>query len=566
MSPSFSGVLRACGGLLLVGATAGALAQLPPLPPRPPDAGRIQEELRAPEPPRKPAAPQIRVEPPTGDKKADTLPFFVSRFRVTGATVFPASELEALLGQPGRALTLAEVQALADRITDSYKERGYIVARALIPPQDVRDGIVEVRVVEGRYERIDINNSSDISESRLRGLLGNVREEAIVHGPTLERAVLLISDLAGVQPKATLEPAEKPGYTNLVLEVVPAKSAEYDLSLDNGGSPYTGRYRLSFGATANSPLKIGDRLSGRFVTSGSNLNSWRVAYDAPIGSSGLRMAGYLGDTTYKLGDIYTALDSSGSARNVGLGAVYPLIRASPVNLRAQVNVEAREFEDRIGSLDIVNEKSAKVIQWGAGGDVRDAFLGGAITAFQALVTNGRLTLNTPTLVASDAITARTEGSYYKLTVIGNRLQGLSDNLRLMLNYTGQFAGDNLDSSEKFSVGGITGVRAYPAGEAAGDDAHLFQAELRYNAGAVRGGQVTPSVFFDAARSKINHEMWPGFTGDNLRKLAGLGLGLEWAIPGFLYVRGWYARKLGSEPATADVDKNSRVWVQTGVLF
>jgi hemolysin activation/secretion protein len=554
--------LRAWGGLLLASVTAGALAQLPPRP----DAGRIQEELRAPEPPRKPAAPQIRIEPPPGEKKADTPPFFVSRFRVTGATVFRDGDLEALLGQPNRAMTLAEVQALAEQITDFYKSHGYIVARALIPAQDVRDGVVEVRVVEGRYERIDINNASDLSEARLRGLLGGVREDAIVHGPALERAVLLISDLAGVQPKATLEPAEKTGYTNLVLEVVPTKSADYDVSLDNGGSPFTGRHRLSLGATANSPLKIGDRLSGRVVTSGSNLMSWRVAYDAPVGSSGLRAAGYAAETTYKLGDIYTALDASGAARNFGLGAVYPLVRSAPFNLRAQINFESREFEDRIGSLDIVNEKSGQVVQWGGSGDVRDAFLGGAITAFQALFTQGRLVLHTPALVASDAATARTYGNYYKLTVAANRLQGLTDNLRLVLNYTGQFAADNLDSSEKFSVGGISGVRAYPAGEAAGDDVHLFQAELRYNAGSLGGGQFTPSVFLDHARSKINHDLWEGFTGKNLRSLSGFGLGMEWAIPGSLYVRGWYARKLGSEPATADVDKAHRIWVQAGVLF
>lgn len=552
---------------LLAGAVAtAALAQAPALPPRPPDAGRVQEELRAPELPRKPAAPQIRVEPPAPEKKADTPAFPVSRFRVTGATLFPAADLEALLGQPNRALTLAEVQGIAEQITDLYKSRGYIVARALIPAQDIRDGVVEVRVVEGRYERIDINNASDISESRLRGLLGGVREDAIVHGPTLERAVLLISDLAGIQPKATLEPAEQPGYTNLILEVVPTKSADYDISLDNGGSTFTGRYRLSVGASANSPFKIGDRLSGRVVTSGSNLMSWRISYDAPVGSSGLRLAGYAAATDYTLGDIYTALDASGSARNIGLGAVYPLVRSAPFNLRAQVNLEAREFEDRIGSLDIVNEKSGQVIQWGGGGDVRDALLGGAITAFQGIVTHGRLVLNTPTLLTSDAASARTEGNYYKLTVAANRLQGLTDNLRLVLSYTGQFAADNLDSSEKFSVGGITGVKAYPAGEAAGDDVHLLQAELRYNAGGVRGGQFTPSVFLDSARSKINHQPWEGLTGKNTRRLADFGVGAEWAIPGFLYVRGWYAHKLGSEPATADVDKTSRVWVQVGVLF
>src|SRR5207244_7002490 len=139
--------------LVMSAMATGALAQAQaPVP----DAGRIQEQLRVPAPPRKPAAPQIRVEPPAGQARADTPPFLVSKFKVTGATVFPESQLEAMLGEPNREMTLAEAQALAERITEFYKDKGYIVARALIPAQDVRDGVVEVRVIEGRYESVTI--------------------------------------------------------------------------------------------------------------------------------------------------------------------------------------------------------------------------------------------------------------------------------------------------------------------------------------------------------------------------------------------------------------------------
>jgi hemolysin activation/secretion protein len=549
--------------LLLVGTTTVAFAQVPPVP----DAGRVQEQLKLPAVPKKPAvAPQIRVEPQAGETKADTPPFYVERFEVTGATAIPEAQLQRLLGQPKRQMTLAEVQKLADRVTDEYKRRGYIVARALIPAQDVRDGVIEVRVVEGRYERIDINNASELSESRIRRLLGEVREDAIVHGPALERAVLLISDLAGVQPKATLEPGAEPGYTNLVLEIVPTKSPDLDVTLDNGGSRFTGRYRLSAGVTSNSPFNIGDRLGLRVIYSGVGLRSIRVAYDAPVGPPGMRASGYLSETKYKLGDLYTSLEASGAARYGAFGVSYPFVRSSAWNLRGQITIEAREFEDAIASIAVVNVKSGQVVQWGGSGDVRDAFMGGAITAFQATMTHGRLILQTPAQVTADAASARTYGNYHKLAYALNRLQGITDNLRLALNLSGQFAADNLDSSEKFSVGGITGVRAYPAGEAAGDDAYLFQMELRYNAGGLWSGQLAPSVFLDHAHSRINHRPWSTFTGVNDRSLSAFGLGLEWATAGGVFVRAWYAHKLGGEPATADTDAPSRFWMQVGAVF
>ena len=548
---------------MLAAAATAALGQVPPVP----DAGRIQEQLRVPEAPKKPAvAPQIRVEPPAGEAKADTPPFYIERFQVAGATVFTEAELRALLGEPRRPMTLAEVQKLADRITEAYKNRGYIVARALIPAQDVRDGVVTVQVVEGRYERIDIANASELSESRIRALLGDVREDALVHGPTLERAVLLISDLAGIQPKATLEPGAQPGYTNLVLEITPTKSPDLDVTLDNGGSIYTGRYRLNAGVTSNSPANIGDRLSARVIYSGTGLYSTRLSYDAPVWLPGMRAAGYVSETKYSLGDVFSSLESSGAARYGGAGLSYPFVRTAAYNVRAQINLEVREFEDRIGSLDLLNEKSGQVIQWGGSGDWRDSLGGGAITAVQAVMTNGRLILNTPALVAGDAVTARTYGNYHKLVISANRLQGITDNLRLVINYTQQFAADNLDSSEKFSVGGMTGVRAYPPGEAAGDDVYLVQAELRYNAGAFAGGQFTPSVFFDHAHSQINHQPWDTFTGKNVRSLSGFGLGIEWMLPPGFFARGWLAHKLGGEVATAETDKASRFWVQVGALF
>jgi hemolysin activation/secretion protein len=531
---------------------------------RVPDAGRIQEQLRAPEPPRTPAPAQIRIEPPRGEAKPDTAPFYVASFRVRGATVFPEAQLIGLLGAPMRAMTLAEVQALAERITEHYRKHGYIVARAIIPAQEVRDGLVEVRVVEGRYDRIDIANASEISEVRIRGTVAGVREDAVVHGPTLERAVLLLSDLAGIQPKATLEPAAQPGYTNLSLEISPTRAAEFDAVLDNAGSRFTGRTRFSAGAILNSPLQIGDRASARVIAS-ENLLSARLGYEAPLGPAGLRAGVYGYGTWYELGEEFASLDASGDTRGAGAYLSYPFIRSGNLNLRLQLAGEARALEDRIGSASIVNEKAIRVLQWGAAGDFRDALLGGGINAFNGMVSHGRVDLRTPELLQLDAATTGTQGEFHKLVLALQRLQTVTRDLRLAINYTAQLAGDNLDTSEKFSVGGPGGVRAYPSGEAAGDDVTLIQTELRYH-GAWLGGQLIPSTFVDYARSRINHHTWPGFTGNNIRHLSAWGVGVEWTRTNQFFARGWYARKLGNEAATADTDSKSRVWLQAGVLF
>lgn len=531
-----------------------------------PDAGRVHEQLRAPLPPAPPSGADIRIEPPAPDKKADTPPFHVAGFRVTDATVFAENELLEVLGPAGTQMTLAQVQARADRLTKFYNDRGYAVARALVPAQDVHDGVVEIRVLEGRYGNIDIRNATEVSESRVRGLLGEVVEDALIHAPSLERGVLLVSDLAGIQPRATLEPGATTGASDLVLEIGAGPEREYSATVDNAGSRFTGKHRLSLGAIWNSPANLGDRLSGNLVTSGNLLLSLRLAYELPIGYSGLRGGPYVSRTTYQLGDAFAALDASGTADAAGASLSYPIIRSSIFNLRAIAGGEQRRLEDTIGATATVNEKSARVLQAGLAGDVRDGFLAGAITAFQLQATRGKVSLDSPALAAADAVGANTQGNYTKFVLTLNRIQGLSEAWRLSASYTGQWARKNLDSSEKYSLGGLTGVRAYPPGEASGDDAHLLQLELRHQGKSMGQVQFVPFGFFDAAQSRSTHEVFPGFAGKNVRHLAGYGVGCEWSVPGTYFARAWLARKAGAEAATADADRTARFWMQAGVMF
>jgi hemolysin activation/secretion protein len=114
-----------------------ALAQVPP------NSGRIEEQLRVPLAPPSIKPSEIRIEPPTADKKTDSPPFYVAGFRVSGATVFTELQLLEVLDPAGREMTLAQVQERVRPRGEVYKDSGYVVARALVPAQDVRDGMVD---------------------------------------------------------------------------------------------------------------------------------------------------------------------------------------------------------------------------------------------------------------------------------------------------------------------------------------------------------------------------------------------------------------------------------------
>jgi len=87
----------------------------------------------------------------------------VKAIRVSGSSVFTASELEALLADlTGGEHSLAELMEGAARITAYYRERGYVVVRAYLPPQEIRDGAVSINVLEGRLADAPLGSTISI--------------------------------------------------------------------------------------------------------------------------------------------------------------------------------------------------------------------------------------------------------------------------------------------------------------------------------------------------------------------------------------------------------------------
>ena len=132
-------------------------------------------------------------------------------------------------------------------------------------------------------------------------------------------------------------------------------------------------------------------------------------------------------------------------------------------------------------------------------------------------------------------------------------------IKMVLCAGAQWAGKNLDSSEKFVLGGASGVRAWPSGEATGDEGWLAQAELRYQAGWAQ-----PYVFMDAGTVRINKNPWT--SAANRRHIAGAGFGLRadngpWHLDTAL---AW--RTSGGQPTTEPNASRPTVWVSVSYRF
>lgn len=531
-----------------------------------PDAGQTIRELQR-QPvsnaPRSTVPLRLEGDAARKDTAGDDARIEVKAIQVFGSRVFAAAELEALVANfVGSERTLAELDKAAGRITAYYRERGYIVARAYLPAQEIKNGVVVINVLEGRIDKQRVNNQSRLSDGRASGYLSVIKNGDALQARPVDRMLLLLADTPGVGgARATLQPGASVGTSDLLVELDPSAPYFANVELDNYGNRYTGEYRLGGALALNSPLKLGDQLTLRALTSDQHLTYARITYQIPVGSSGLRVGAAYSDVRYRLGKEFAALQAHGTATSGSVFAVYPFIRSQASNVSGTLSWEEKKLGDRTDAPITTSDRHVQLANLGLAGTQQDALGGGGFNSFDLSLVAGRLSMDAA-LRATDATTAQSNGAFTRLVSNVNRLQRVTDADTLSVVLSGQLASKNLNSSEEFYLGGANAVRAYPLGEASGDQGWLANLELRHNfAQTVQG-----VVFYDAGSVMINRHQF--VAGANTRKISGAGVGANASLAG-MQIKAHLAWRIGgvqptSEPAT--LNRNPRLWLQAGKQF
>ena len=489
----------------------------------PPSAGQIFRELQPPPLATPPDLPLPQYAPVAAEP-ANAARILVKSITVTGNAEIPAAELLPLVSSVvGTEQTLAQLSAAARRITAHYRARGYAVARAILPAQNITSGAVTISVIEGRVSASRLANTSRLSDAQVANFVGSIKPGDVIRSSSVDRGVLLLQDTPGVgASRATLQPGASVGTSELLVEVMPAALLSGSATLDNYGSRYTGEYRLGLNAALASPLGMGDQFSASVLTAGSGLSFGRLAVALPVGGDGLRLGAAYFATRYQLGREFAGLDASGTANSASVFAAYPFIRSPTKNFSGTASHESKSLSDQINATATITDKQVHVTSLGLSGNMQDALWGGGVTSAEATLIMGKLAIQSPSVLALDAAGANTQGSYSRFAYGLSRLQAINNSTQLLLSIHGQQAGKNLDSSEKFSLGGISGVRAYPQGEASGDEGFKATLELRHSYNA--DWQIT--AFYDAGTVKTNKNPFGQAATPNSKNLGGAGLGLN----------------------------------------
>ncbi len=399
----------------------------------------------------------------------------VGAIRVDGATTFRSAEFAPLFDSyVGRQLGAADLKALAQGVADMARARGYVFATASIPRQTVANGVLRVRLDEGRIDEVRLNGLDDPAVGRRLAVLTDGKP---VTRAELERALLLAGDLPGVTIAETRYQRE--GERSVLVVDTSAKSIVGNVQIDNWGSRAVGPIRVRIRADLNGALLAGDQLSLRGTITPldpSELATVGFDYAADTGADGLLVGVGASYTRVRPGDRARDDEIDGRSTSVNANLSYPLLRSRDANVWTTVDFTVRDTEqDRNGEL--VRNDRFSTVTLGVSG--YKGWLGGWLYA--RLAARQGLDVFDATK-RGDPLASRRGGSavFSKLDLYADWTGPIAGALSLKVAAEGQVASRALLSSEEMGIGGPRFGRAYDYSERSGDRGIAGLAEIRYD--------------------------------------------------------------------------------------
>lgn len=475
-----------------------------------------------------PSAPPVVVpQTPASDAQQSTLARIVTpaNFDVTGVTALPFADVVAIL-EPlaGKPTTVAELIAAADRITELYRQQGYVLSFALIQNQDFAGGLVKVTVVEGYVSSTQISGDVGPAITKLQDYARVIEQERPLTRKTLERQLNLMATVAGMKVKPELSlPKRADGATELTL-AVDHKAFRFDAGISNLS---TGTHAIVT-ATASSltPLAEQVQLMAAVPSGSDKLQYYAGNVVVPIGSDGMTIkADAFSYRAEPQNDILQAqgLDREIQNQRAGVSVSYPFIISNQQALTGTAGVYASSSRDTYRSQ--ATGASAQLT-------THLRVLHADVTyADSSLLQSRRLTASiNKGLDALDArqnqqgIGVNYDLDFTRFTLGGTQSLTLPAQFGLSFSALGQYSSNSLPTSEQITFGGQRFARGYPAGEVGGDKGYgaAFEINRRFATGLAYVPVVQPYVVADAARASLNDSRFTLAT----RKLASVALGLR----------------------------------------
>jgi len=508
-------------------------------------------------------------------EQAATALITLKHIQFEGVTILGDMELKGIV-EPflNTPMTYEQMLEIGMVVENYYRKNNYL-ARAILPPQDMTDGLLTVEVIESVFSKVEIEQELEDLPNTQGHVTALIEAQQKTGEPlntkSLDRALALANDIPGMSAQGSLRQGRDAGETELLLKLYQGRTRQAELNIDNGGSRSTGAIRTLITLNWFNPGDMADLLNVVAVhTRGSDYA--RLAYSVPVGTDGWRMGVNASAMSYEvvIGD-QGMVGAVGRAVTQGMEWLYPLLRADDRSATVTLTADNKTFQNTSAQGLVMSDYAAKVLAAQVSGFYRDLNPGGGSGTYSIQLSHGNVNLDGSLSQQTDKNTVQTEGDFNKIRLNGTWQQAITTQTSAFVSYTGQLSDKNLDSSEKMQLGGMNGVRAYPTGEGSGSDGQLIQLELRHQ---LESG-INMSAFYDWGQVWLQHDPnYPGGPQHNLNTYKGFGASIGYTTEDGVNLKATWARKIGNNPNPNPVNGNdmdgtrdrNRYWLQVTLPF
>lgn len=452
-----------------------------------------------------------------------------------------------------RGITLGMIETVADTITQYYRERGFILAKAYIPQQQVRDGVVSLNIMLGKLGSVEVVNAKRINKGLLKRTFNGALDQPVTADNT-EENLYLINDIPGVYAQGYFEPGDQVGDTRLKLNVTKEGWFDTSVRIDNHGAKTTGENRVYGEFVLHNPTTLGDEIQLGALRTEEDSSYGAIHYSLPIYTPRLRVkvGASQNDFVSRINFASSSaagVEYSGSAKVTDADISYHFARGRKYNsslglqfssIKTNIDLNQEEklpvVDTKLDNIslnyhtDFLNEKSRSLHQLDIG------------------VTSSKETdANRNTSADSGALLRDPDADffYYNYSLLSFFKNPLAQSdLRLVVNHSLQYAGKALSSSNKFDLSGPNRARAFELNHFVADDAAHIAADIIFNTpkwlqfggpeGSSQNG-LTPFLLSDIAYGVTYPEYTSSEKSDAVLADVGIGLKLntEWGLRGNL---------------------------------
>lgn len=488
--------------------------------------------------PRPPASVVSKSEAPTGGlgPQAAKIKFQLNKVILEGNHIYTEEQLLILYKNDlHKTITIARLFEIVQSITNFYRNNGYIISRAILPPQRVKKGVVRIQIIEGFIDQVTVTGHPMGARCIIRAYGERIKADPPLEISRMEKYLLLANELPATQVKAVLSPAKKPGAADLSLVSEHHLVTGY-VSYDDYGTRYIGPQQMTANLALNSIFASGDATQVTVVKTpkGKELTYTDLNYYAPISSGGINWL--IGGTRAETNPLFVLapIKINGLNSNYYTTVQYPIIRSrtQSLTLRTGFNyldstvtaLNQELYTDHLRSLDLGGTYFFADRWYGSNVMSADLRQGLPIWGYTS-----------DTNVAT-ALTSRpgASGEYTKITLQLSRLQAVKGPVTLYGALSGQWAFNPLLSSEQFAFGGPLLGRGYDIAELIGDRGAAGSLEARYDLGIDRliMKSLQFYIFYDAGMI-YNLRKLPG----TIQKASGTSTGIGARLYMTKYVSG-----------------------------